>query len=334
MKFLVSLLAFLFLATPVLAGGGPVALYAFPLRPFDQTKTYIVQSDIYTDEPCANLKPTFTFKENIAGDSITPFTPPNDGTYLTRHYNSGYPDFNWKEVCTTYVQAKSGSPIQRVVSVSVEVKGKLESRDTPLAFGNDAYSRQIQGFGRVNDHENTPHVDVLGDNYLDVSKRSVMLQWQKISWAEKYSVFAREVSQDGSGPGFSRLTTTQEEKATVTLSPSKTYYLSVLACRSNEVCDHLGESPYQMYLDIMRSRTSSSPIPVTPNITPVVSVTEPIVSLVPTNTVDEKKLDELNQKVKALENQLEQSNKKQLETESRLNMLINWLKSIFPFFGR
>lgn len=169
---LVLLSGFVF-GSPVLAGGGPVSLMAFPNRPFDQTKTFILQADVYTEGSCSSVKPTFAFKDSVSGDSITPFTPPQDGTHITRHF---YTDSRWKEICTTYVEAKSGVAKQRTAVVTVKVDGKTEVRETPVAYGDDSYSRQIQSFGRVNDYDNTPHPDVYGEKHLGGSKREVNLQ--------------------------------------------------------------------------------------------------------------------------------------------------------------
>lgn len=47
---------------------------------------------------------------------------------------------------------------------------------------------------------------------------------------------------------------------------------------------------------------------------------------------DNSNIEELNQKVENLQNQLEQSKQRQNFLEARLNQLVSWIKSVFPFF--
>lgn len=332
-KLFITFFTVLLLLSPqaAFAGGGPVSLSAFPLRPFDQTKIFILQADVYTNQPCNQIQPTFSFAENIDGDSITPFTSRNDPTYITRHYNTGYPDFVWKEICTTYAQAKSGQPIQRVIKVSVAVNGKTEERTTPVAFGDDYLSKQLQSFGRVNDYDNTPQPDIISEKYIGNDKREVNIQWQKISWAEKYFLMAYVVKNDGTISSPFEVITTENTIAIVTLPASIDLKLVMNACRASDPCTNIKDETYSHLLSRMYNINQPNVVPTTviTKTTPTITTEQPIV--IPTATED-KKIEELNQKVAELEGQLQKSQKKQNVLEQRINDLVTFIKRLFPFF--
>lgn len=342
-KFLAVLLAiffFSFSTSQVYAGGGPVAIYAFPLRPFDQTKTFIVEVETTTSEPCDKIKPSITFKDvAVESDSITPFTPPDDGTYITRHYNTGQPNFVWKELCITYVQVKSGLAEQRTIQANILVNGQKQERTVAISFGNDPYSKQLQDFGRANDYDNTPVPDVISEQYLGEGRRGVSLQWQKIPWATTYAVFGQEMKEFNSEikDPLSLLTmaTTQTQ---LKLSASSFYYLKVIACKTAESCKTSSVSPggYGFVLSKMfniNSPPQSYIAPITPayKVTSVQTNPEEVQPMVIPTTIEDKKVEELNKKVAQLEGKLEESNKKQSVLEQRINELIAFIKRVLPF---
>lgn len=326
------LLSSLFFTTLAHAGGGPVGVETFALRPFDQTQTFIVKTDVTTHENCGNIKPKLTLKDTIAGDEISPFTPPNDGTYLTRHFYAGGA---WKELCINYFSVKSGEKRQRTAEVNVVVNGKNETRGATLSFGDDHISKQIQGFGRYNDHDNSPHADVVGEKHLGGTKREVSLQWQKISWAGKYSVFTREFNfTDPTVKPRILMTTTQDTKTVINLSTSTEFYLSIMACKADEPCTDPKENMYEMLLGKMQNVNSGAqeeikaPVLDTPQV-----IETPVINSPKSSPVNEKVVEELNQKVASLEGQLQDSWEKQRTLEQRINDLFAFIKKIFPFFN-
>lgn len=323
------ILAVSVLTTKVLAGGGPLFIDAFPLRPFDTTKTFILEADVYTNENCNQVKPDFAFKDSTPGDSIAPFVLSNDGTFMTRHYDTGQPDFTWKEICTTYAQVKSSVAKQRTVTVSVVVDGKKETREMPVAFGDDQFSRELQSFGRVNDYENTPAPDVISEKYLGNDKRLVNLHWQKIGWAVKYMLLGWVVKSDGTLQSPFEITTTKDISTSVTVNASSYVAIDVIACRSESSCNENGDNKYGRLILSRRlipgwSQPGEGIPEITPNAIPVVTIIAP-------TSADEKRIEDLNQKVTNLENQLEQSNKRQSLLEARLEQILGILRSIFPF---
>ena len=319
----------LFFSFPSLAfaGGGPVSLMAFPLRPFDNTKSYILQVDMYADSPCSELKPQVNFQESIDGDSITPFTPADDGTYFTQHYNTGQPLFAWKQVCTYYFQAKSGTAKQRIAVVKITVDGIQEERTTPVAYGDDSWSKQLQSFGRVNDYDNTPQVGVINEKPYGEFKRELSLQWQKIPWATKYTVFMKELESNGTVTPPASLETTTDTHVNVILPKDSNIYLSVLACKGDDPCSQSKENMYDYLIERVHTANSASQ---TMNPQEVAKTLPPVVT--PSSSPHNDKVDELNKKVAALEGKLEESNKKQNVLEEKLTQLLNFIRSLFPNF--
>lgn len=323
------------------AGGGPVAVYAFALRPFDQTKTFIIQSDVYTSEPCDQIKSSFAFKDKGEGDSITPFSPPDDNTYLKRHYYTGQPDFTWKEICTSYAQAKSGQIKQRTVIVTAVVNGNTEERDLAVSFGNDYLSKQLQSYGRINDYDNTPHLDVIRETFINSEKREVEIQWQKIAWATQYTVFGAKIDEvSGKPESYVYLASTSYPRLAIIIEPSASYYLNVIACKADDPCATWKENTMNgpLFLDKMRSFdkqqeneasfTIAQEVEITPFITPI----EEIPYIIPKSSLDEEqKIEALNKKVAELENKLNESKKKQSFLEQRLSDILSLLKRLLPF---
>lgn len=66
---------------------------------------------------------------------------------------------------------------------------------------------------------------------------------------------------------------------------------------------------------------------------PQAIVPTPVGVIIQAPVEDNSKIDELNQKVENLQNQLEVSNQRQSFLETRLNLLISWIKSILPFIN-
>lgn len=112
--------------------------------------------------------------------------------------------------------------------------------------------------------------------------------------------------------------------AEVVLPDGKTY------TSSKAILNYYGEGMKQT----TNSPKNTTPPQEKPNFNTETVKSSPIAS--PTNSLnkeeDNKKVEELNKKVENLENQLEESKRKQSALESRLNQVLSWIKSIFPFF--
>ncbi len=323
MKWFVNLFASLLMllsASEVLAGGGPVSLEAFSLKPFSETQKFIVAANIHTRSSCDGITVYFSLQDPISGDEITPFSPPNDGTYLKRHYYTGN---DWQEICTKYVQVKSGQKRQRKIVAKTVVDGSSYNRDYPLSFGDDEYSTQIQNFDRYNYQ---PQVDVTHEKYLGGPKREVGLQWNKVEGVNKYSVFLR--FGDGTTPyDMPPLITTTDTKTIINLNAFEDFYLSVNACKEDDPCTKSQQSPWEYLLSKMRgSEKTNEEAQIVPEL--------PNPELIPTPSElnpNQDKINQLNQKVADLEKKLQASEKKQNILEQRFNQLLEFLRSFLPF---
>lgn len=330
----IGLISFLTLSTEVLAGGGPVTLTVFPLKPFYQTQTYIGQADIYSLNSCNDLTAKFSLKDSVNDDEVSPFNPPDDSTYSERHYFSGQPDFIWKKVCTFYSKVKSGEKRQRTLIVEVSINGNLEKREIPVSFGDDPISTQLQDFDRYN---NAPQVDVVNETYLGGPKRAVELQWNKVEKAARYAIFLRQAGMEG--PPTQALTTTTDTKITINFAAFLPFYIGVNSCSENETCQTVKPNTWEVFIDKMHTSNISQPMSTPPSqsiITPSVGpingpvLGEPVMRDAPDQ---QAKVDALNKKVAELESKLNQSQTKQNVLEQRLNAFINLLRRIFPFLN-
>jgi hypothetical protein len=298
------------------AGGGPLGLEAWPLRPFEQTKTFIIAARLYVPN-CDTITVQAKFENQLDGDSVTPFTPPDDGSYYEPHY---FTQTNtWEKICMRYFKATSSIAKQRTIQAQATIDGTVQRADYDAAFGSDEYSKQLQDFDRYN---NMPQVDVLSQKSLGGSKREVQMQWNKVEGVQKYAVYAREITttsqQSEVAPFGSPLTTTSDNKATINLASDMDFNLSVVACTPNSCTPP--DNPYELLLSSIQTGTtvysqSSNP----PVITPV-------------SNPNAEKMETLNKKVAELEHKLNESNKKQNILEEKINQLLNFIKSLFPNF--
>lgn len=322
MKWFLLVLIAVFLssiAPQVSAGGGPVSFEAFTLKPFSETQKFIVAANIQYPGSCVDTDINLSFQDSVAGDEITPFTPPNDSTYVTRHYYTGQV---WKEICTKYVQVRSGEKRQRQVIAKAVVAGKDYTLDYTLAFGDDQYSKEIRDFDRYN---NQSQIDVTHEKYLGGPKREVGLQWNKVEGADKYSVFIR--FGEGTTPyDLAPLTTTTDNKAIVNLNAFEEFYISVNACVPGDPCTKSQQSPWEVLLSKMRN---------TGNEDAQVISEQPNGALIPTPPSElnpnQDRINQLNQRVADLENKLQASEKKQNILEQKFNELLSFLRSFLPF---
>ncbi len=320
---------------PAFAGGGPVSLQAFALQPFDQTHAFIVQTDTYTaDGDCSSFSNSIGLLDTVENDSVTPFTPPADGTYLQRHFSDGNGISTWlSPLCTTYTKVISGEKRQRTFTETVTIHGTQHQRGIQLSFGDDEYSKQIQSYGRYNNYDNLPIPDVYEQAYKGSDKREVKIQWNKIAWATKYAVFTNEVTGANTTPPPTLVTTTENTQVILTLPASANISISVMACKADDSCTTRKDNMYGSFhlnkmtnVVINNKPPSIKPSLQTPSLTPIAKTT-----VFPT-VVSDKKIAELNEKVANLEGKLQVSEAKQSILEQKINDLITFIKRLFPLF--
>lgn len=337
LQFLSLFFALFLFARPALAGGGPIALHADPIPPLNQSRSFIVSAVISTKESCSNFNPTFKFTDSANGDTITPYTPPDNGRYIERHYYDG----GWFPFCTTYVRATSEEKRERRISVNVVVNGRMEQREIPLNFALDTPDYRGQ----------RAEVDIKGEKYLGGIKREVYLHWNRVPGTAKYSVFIKEPSDEAKA-GRPEVTTA-DNSATIIVNAFLPFWISVNNCTETEPCTEEKPYTYGRLLDKLRnvqppkevsySESTSAISYSIPTAPPVVDVTieppsqgvfltTPLVSNQIAEPTTPAQVEELNQKILDLQKKLENSEKKQSYLEQRLETLMVFLKDLFPFF--
>lgn len=128
------------------------------------------------------------------------------------------------------------------------------------------------------------------------------------------------------------MATTEDTKATINLASGLEFYLSVTACKSGEPCTTMKDNSYEVLLTKMRGTGSSNST--SPEAQPILVQPVPAGEGEPQQTfpVEESSVEELNKKVSELEQKLEESQTRQNFLEERINQLMSFIKSIFPFF--
>lgn len=298
------------------AGGGPLGLESFVLKPFEQTKTFIVAARLYVDN-CDNIQVIAHLENQTDGDSITTFSPPDDGTYYEPHYFTGAPKNSWDKICIRYFQVKSSQEKLRTVTAQALINGEPVKADTQLAFGNDEYSKQVQNFDRYN---NMPQVDIVSEKLVGAGKREVMVQWNKIPNASSYVIFVKPTSEP-EGSSLLSINVENVNQKTITLDPEKSYFIGVNVCSDD--CTKEASNTYEIYLqNLTGTGDQTTTIQTPPNVYP---------TIIP-GTQNDKKLKELNKKVADLEGKLDKSEKKQNLLEEKINQLFAFIRSLFPSF--
>jgi len=313
---------------PVQAGGGSLYLEVHPNGNFNESRQYIVRAHINPKINCSNLPITFKFEDQKDGDSITVGS-------LTQPYKiekSEWSNVNgqWMNYCGAYAKVKSADNTGRNIIVEVDTlnDGKLTAKHF-LNFGDG--SPTDSGIGLPWGRDGNVPVSVIPTNsaseftfrvveqkYLGGSKRGVVLEWDKKDGMVKYNVYAK-LAGEKSDWGAA-ITGTGDNSAWIGLNAFLNYYLMVEGCRGAGDC--LGSAP--MYLAEMGSQEKA----VLPDDK---TSQDPILTIVPIGEEEISKIDELNKKVEDLQNQVEESKKKQNFLEQRLNQLMKWIKSVFPF---
>lgn len=121
------------------------------------------------------------------------------------------------------------------------------------------------------------------------------------------------------------------------VDPNKSYYFKAKAYKNMTASDlSSGVSDFgnEVYLAKSGPTATNNEISqptslVTPNISPIIS---PVQVVPVTEFKTSSETAQLKQKLEDLQRQLDESRQKQAKTESRLNQIIDWLKSHFPFF--
>lgn len=307
------LLASLVFVSPVLAGGGPVEFTIDPsqgqaLNPGEQ---YIVYARVYADGPyptyCKNCFIKLALQNPQEGDYLAQ----NDG--VTNDEGRIYAEVISKVPGnrTIYVsELRNTDGARRTANSSVVLNYTGESilppnpTPTPTPPSTPAPSAEI-------------NVWLLSQQLDRSTNRNIVIKWSAFDGNPgTFTIYGRATSNKNN---WDKLLDGQRgPSATINIRADEDYYIKVNGCQ-----DKAGTCVDSDILLITKLQGKDGKI---------VSPQNPNLIISPTPNGDNKRVDELNKRVENLQNQLEESKQRQSFLEIRLNQLVSWIKSIFPFF--
>lgn len=294
--FAFSLFALLF-TNKTFAGGGPVEFNIEPNTSLNPGEQYVVHARVYADGPfptyCKNCFIRLGFVNPQESDYIAQNSEKTDND--GRIYAKVISKITGKRTIVAKELARpDGTEITSNSSVVLNYTG-----DTITPYP----SIKVQEF----------NLKLVDQKYIDGPKRYVYLKWNKIDGAVKYNVYVRLTD----GYYSSAVDATESTTSKVGINAFLDFYAKVAACFDADNCIN---SP-----EIFIPKMEKEDISITP---------EPTVEVSPTIITPkaDKKVEELDKKVAELEKKLEASKKKQAQLENRVNDLLDWIKSLLPFF--
>lgn len=160
--------------------------------------------------------------------------------------------------------------------------------------------------------------------------RKVNLSWNSVQDALDYFVFAKPVN----GSYGYALVDTRGLNGEITINTTPDYLVKVMACSSFGRCIESSEVRISAIKQESITTPTKTPVPTqsTPKPTINTKITVTPKKVEATSSGENEKIEKLNREVENLQNQLDESQKKQSILELRLNQILTWIKSVFPFF--
>lgn len=305
------LLASLVFVSPVLASGGPVEFTVDPNQALNPGEQYIVHAQVYANGPYPTYCKNCFVKLALQS--------PQDGDYIVQNDNVTNDDGRiYAKVIskvpgnrTIYVSELRNTDGTRIIANSTVVLNYTGEflLPSPTPSPTPSPSSQPQP---IIPPEGSIYVKVGTQRYVEGPKRYVYLSWNKVEGAVKYNVYVRlsDIKEYGGA-----LVGTGSLSTEVGINAFLDYYVKVDACNTAGCI-----SSSEVFVPRMKKEEGG------------VIVVPPPSTVITTPSPNNSNIEELNKKVENLQSQLEESKQKQNFLESRLNQLISWIKSIFPFF--
>lgn len=328
----------LFLANPVLAGGGRVYVR---LGSTDSSwsnseyKQIVAKVHLHPDVlPCIGTKVTFKYEDQKEGDKVSTESI-DSNTYVIKEAGGRW--LNGKSVydCGTYAKYFSKNRELKYAIIAVTTpKGETHERKVALNFqsnepiidSDESLPWDSELFPQPS---NSPapssniNAWVLNQQPVNGStNRNVVIKWGAFDGHPgTFKIYVKaatnkndwEETFDGSkGPS-----------ANITLRTDQDYHLKVYGCM-----DKFGICADSNILTLPKLKNNEGGKRViSQEPTPISSLT-----ISPTPAGGSNQVSELDKKMENLQNQLEESRKTQSVLEQRINVLVNFIKSLFPFF--
>jgi len=313
---LFAIFASLIFVNPVFAGGSTIAILADSDGWVNESGYGRIISVYLNTEfiPCKGSEVTFKFADSKEGDYIA--TGSNSSTYIMQEDKSS-------DGCSTHAKMISKDAGERKVVVDVKNEGKGSTGTIRVDFDGkyheDNYRDGYSYRSSVYDPYSSAKYPYLPQNLrmtqiettIDPRIRNVHLMWDPVEGATSYNVYT---SYKGKHPSVVAVSTNRYEAQTPVNS-----YIEVWVTAKNGELESKNSKTISLYVNADGSKNRPPEL----NPSPTVIYTSP---------ADNSEVEQLNQKVQNLQNQLDESAKKQNLLEQRITAIMNWIKSIFPFF--
>lgn len=334
---------FLF-AIPTLAGGWPVSIWTWDNPEFwkDGSKLTYVRAHIAPDVPCIGTTVTFKYENPQPGDNVS--AGGDNGTFTFTEQGSKYSKFNGTMIpdCNTYAKFYSTNNTEKTAIVEFKTQsGTIYSRKYALNFhlpnpGNiDSAEKYPLPWEEdyIKNHPNVPapttapqlpagnpSVWLLGQQLVAPYGRQVTIKygWSQTQGNIHYNIYTKIIYK-GDNDWQKAVSADRGPSTTLSLRSDVDYKIRVDGC-----LDKFGNCVSSNELELSKIKQDTA-----------VTVKEGKVEQqfnkeqVKTESSDAANL---QQKVDELQRKLETSQQRQVVLETRLNQIISWIKSIFPFF--
>lgn len=182
-------------------------------------------------------------------------------------------------------------------------------------------------------HVDAPQISITGSSRLTAKNTQRVVEFKVSKTQGDYTnIWTRaegEEYQNNSGGATGNI-------AYAYVDPNKNYFFKAKVYKNmteSDLSSGVSDFGNEVYLAKMGSSTTGNE-PSQPSVTaePTISPTSSPSQVTVTEFKTNPETAQLKQKLEDLQKQLDDSRQQQAKTESRLNQIINWLKSFFPFF--
>lgn len=314
----------LMFVSPVFAGGGGVDTR---VSSADDLHLNIVK--VYFDPKlftCKGMTVSFKFENPQDGDLISGSNGDNSSTIANEASNefvNGKPYLR----CSTYSKVYSSQLVwNRILDIDFKGANGEGKRQIAVSFGiknNSETDMPLLAWETNSDPTPTPYPSaninawILNQQVSENSNRKVSVKWGAFDGNPgTFTIYAKLTSNKNN---WDKLLDGQRgPSATVIFKTDEEYHIKVSGCQ-----DKVGTCADSNILLLSRLQKQNENIIVSQS---------PSLTLYPIAAGDNKQVEELNKKVENLEKELTVSQKKQSNLETKLNQIMDWVKSRFPFF--
>lgn len=295
------------------AGGGPVEFTIDPNQALNPGEQYIVHARVWADgsfvvEPypayCKNCFIKLALQNPQDGDYIAQNdNVTNDEGRIYAKVISKVPGN--RTIYVSELRNIDGTRIPAYSTVVLPYTGEPISIPTPNPTPTPAPQPTIPPSGNI-------YVKVGVQRYVEGPKRYVYLSWSKVEGAIKYNLYARLSDMKDYGAA---IVGTGSLSTEIGINAFLDYYVKVDACNSAGCI-----TSSEVFVPRMKQEEGGTVVAPSPS------------TVTPTPSSNNSNIEDLNKKVENLQNQLEESKQRQSFLETRINQLVSWIKSVFPFF--